>query len=74
MSNGRQLNQPFFKLLDRLVRSEVSNMARPRWCKPGEGYMKCNIDAAVFNQFQSRDTMFYFKGPSGTSYMVWLQA
>ncbi|KAJ6937282.1 hypothetical protein NC652_011815 [Populus alba x Populus x berolinensis] len=35
------------------VRSEViSNTARPRWCKPGEGYMKCNIDAAVFNQFQ----------------------
>jgi len=39
MSNGRQLNQPFFKLLDKLVRSEVSNMARPRWCKPGEGYI-----------------------------------
>jgi len=36
MSNGRQLNQPFFKLLDKLVRSEVSNMARPGFASQGK--------------------------------------
>jgi hypothetical protein len=61
--------QPFFKLLDKLVRSEVSNMARPRWCKPGEGYMKCNIEAAVFNQFQSGVRGFILRDHRGQ--VIW---